>query len=451
MHEAESSGLRAAPSTGVQCSNGISGPEGDPRIHKQERGHRLRGFRKSTRRQSRAMRYAGIDIGSEEHAVTVVDADARVVVKPQKFKEDAEGYEKLRAVLGEASGEVMVIMEATGHYWQNLFAAITAWGYRIALINPLRTRRFAEEELARTKTDAIDSLGIARFGAQKKPVETRLPDEATQELREMVRLRDRLVQDKADRLRQLHRLVDLGFPEFNRHIKTLDGELAQAVLRAFPTAAAFLQPSARGRLAKVEYGGRFKVGKDLAQVLVEAARSSVGKHHGRSYQLQVQYTCDDLKLLRQRIKDIEGDISRTLSKHELGKLLTTIKGIGPQTSARILGEVGDPSAFESADTLAAYIGVVPGIKQSGKKRPLRGGLAPYGHARLRKGLWMPTIVATRFNPWLKAHYQRLRARGKPAKVAFVACMRKLVAAIYSVAKNRRAFVPVLPVLQEAVG
>src|SRR5205085_7837478 len=139
-------------------------------------------------------------------AVTVVDADARVVVKPQKFKEDAEGYEKLRAVLGEASGEVMVIMEATGHYWQNLFAAITAWGYRIALINPLRTRRFAEEELARTKTDAIDSLGIARFGAQKKPVETRLPDEGTQELREMVRLRDRLVQDKADRLRQLHRL-----------------------------------------------------------------------------------------------------------------------------------------------------------------------------------------------------------------------------------------------------
>ena len=53
---------------------------------------------------------------------------------------------------------------------------------------------------------------------------------------------------------------------------------------------------------------------------------------------------------------------------------------------------------------------------------------------------MPTLVAVRFNPWLKAFYERLRARGKLAKVALIAAMHKLLAAIYSVAKHRRPFV-----------
>jgi transposase len=54
---------------------------------------------------------------------------------------------------------------------------------------------------------------------------------------------------------------------------------------------------------------------------------------------------------------------------------------------------------------------------------------------------MPTLTATQRNPWLKAHYDRMRARGKLPKVALLACMRKLLTAVYSVAKHRRPFVP----------
>ena len=102
--------------------------------------------------------------------------------------------------------------------------------------------------------------------------------------------------------------------------------------------------------------------------------------------------------------------------------------------------VGDPAHFESAATLAAYIGAIPGLKQSGKRRPTRAGSTPIGNARLRAALWMPTLTAVRRNPWLKAHYQRLRARSKLPKVALLACMHKLLLAIYSVAKHRRPFV-----------
>jgi hypothetical protein len=66
-------------------------------------------------------------------------------------------------------------LEATGHYWKNLFAALVTRGFSVALINPLRSRRFPQEDLERTKTDAIDALGLARFGAQKRPAVTGLP------------------------------------------------------------------------------------------------------------------------------------------------------------------------------------------------------------------------------------------------------------------------------------
>jgi transposase len=387
------------------------------------------------------VRFAGIDIAAETHFVAVVDETSAAVVKPTSFTEDAKGYEKLLELLG-GPADVLVAMEATGHYWQNLFAALAAAGYAVALLNPLRTRRFASENLERTKTDAIDALGIARFAAQKRPVVTRLPDSATQELRELVRFRDRLMQDFGDRVRQLHRLVDLGFPEFTRYVRSLDSELASAILHEYPTAEAFLGLPWK-RLAKLCYDGRHKVGEELAKGLVEAAKTSVGRHHGPAYRVQVRCACEDLDLLRRRLREIDSDIERTLKDHEVGTLLTTLDGIGPTTAARLVAELGDIASFRSAAAIASYVGAIPGLRQSGKRQASRAGLTPHGNARLRAALWMPTRSAVRKNAWLRAYYEGLRARGKLPKVALVAAMRKLLVAVYFVAKHRKPFVPIL--------
>lgn len=383
------------------------------------------------------MRFAGIDIASETHVVAIVDAEGTVVLKATEFVEDAAGYKRLLELVGEPS-DCKVAMEATGHYWQNVFVALSSAGFEIALLNPIRTNAAAQADLARTKTDAIDAVGIARFAQQKRPVPTRLSDSATQELRELVRLRDRIVQDLGDATRRLHRLVDLGFPEFTRHVKKLDSELATSILREYPTAAAF--PVTARRLAKLVYDGRHKVGPELAREIVNAARVSVGKHHGDAYRVQVRYVCEDLDVARRRLRELERDIETTLRDHEVGMLLTTIDGIGPQTAARLVAEIGVFERFSGPEKLAAYVGPIPGLNHSGKKKPKRGAMSTLGNARLRAALWMPTLAAVRFNPWLRAHYKRLRANGKLPKVALIACMRKLLHAIYSVATNRKPFV-----------
>jgi transposase len=384
------------------------------------------------------MRFAGSDIASENHVVAIVDEEGAPLVKATPFTEDAEGYRKLLELLG-SSADCKVAMEATGHYWQNVFAALAGEGFEIALLNPVRTNRFAQSDLARTKTDEIDALSIARFAQQKRPVATRLPDSASLELRELVRLRDRIVQDLGDSTRRLHRLVDLGFPEFTRYVKTLDSELATTILHEYPTAAAF--PTVARPLSKLVYDGRHKVGAELATKLVEAAKSSVGRHHGDAYRVQVHYVCEDVDLARRRLRELERRIQTTLHDHEVGMLLTTIDGIGPQTAARIIAETGGFERFSGPEKLAAYVGAIPSIKHSGKHKPTRGVMTTIGHARLRCALWMPLLAAVRCNPWLRAYYQRLLAAGKLPKVALVASMRKLLHAIYSVATNRKPFVP----------
>jgi transposase len=216
--------------------------------------------------------------------------------------------------------------------------------------------------------------------------------------------------------------------------------MATAILTRYPTARSFANVSLR-KLARLAYDGRHQVGEVLARALIETAKISVGSHHSEAYQLQVRHTCSDMELLRNRVKELDQHIERKLQEHEVGKLLTTIDGIGARTAACLIAELGDPSRFRDAAGLASYIGVVPRLRQSGKRAFSGARGLPLGNARLRHRLWMPTLVAVRKNPWLRAHYDRFLAAGKRPKVEIVACMRKLLGAIYSVARNRRPFVP----------
>jgi len=307
----------------------------------------------------------------------------------------------------------------------------------------LHTARFAEEELRRTKTDAIDALGIARFAQQKRPVPAHLPDAVTEELRELERLRERVQEDFADRLRQLHRAVDLGFPEFTRYVRTLESQLAATILSRYPTAASLRGVPVK-KLARIVYDGSHKIGDELARNLIEAAEKSVGAHHSEPYRLRIKYLCEDLEVLRRRLKDLARDVGRKVDEHEIGKLIMTIEGVGPLTAACLIAELGDPARFHSPGAIASYVGVIPRIRQSGKKRYTKGPLIPLGNARLRKSLFMVVMQLIRRNAWLRQYYERLRAAGKPGKVAVIAAMRKLLVAVWSVATHRKAFVPILP-------
>lgn len=81
------------------------------------------------------MRFVGIDIGGERHAMAVVNEDSVVLTNPTFFTEDAAGYRKLRELLGDPD-DYLIAMESTEHYWCNLFAFLVGEGFRIANSQP---------------------------------------------------------------------------------------------------------------------------------------------------------------------------------------------------------------------------------------------------------------------------------------------------------------------------
>jgi transposase len=105
------------------------------------------------------------------------------------------------------------------------------------------------------------------------------------------------------------------------------------------------------------------------------------------------------------------------------EILCSIPGVSMVTAAAILAEMPELGTLEAA-TAASLTGLAPFTRESGTCK----GQAKIGGGRrdLRRALYLPALSAARFNPDLKAVYDRLRAKGKPAKVALVAVMRKLV-------------------------
>lgn len=388
------------------------------------------------------MRYIGIDIGGDRHAVAVVDQEGKDLVKARPFTESRTGYDELHQLLGSPDGAV-VAMEATGHYWQNLYIELAQAGFAIVLINPFRTRRYAEEELVRAKTDKVDARLIARFAAEKRLEGVQLPGELSRMLREVVSLRDRLQQDIDDRARQLHRALDLSFPESAKLFKSVKTLKTTSILKAYPGGRALAEADVE-ELAELVYDKRHRVGKEFATQLVEAARVTVGAHQGGPYSRQIKYYCEDIQTLYARLDEIDREIGEVLNGQKLATVLMSIPGVGPLSIARVLATVGSPASFKSGDALASYVGVAPHPNHSGRRKSARAPAGALSNAKLRAKLWSPTVVAVRVNPFLKYHYERLLALGKPKKLAIIACMRKLLLVMYSVAKSGKPFAPRLP-------
>ena len=122
-------------------------------------------------------------------------------------------------------------------------------------------------------------------------------------------------------------------------------------------------------------------------------------------------------------------------------LLESVKGVGRQTATAVLAELPPVAGLGSAESAAAYCGLAPSEFTSGKSVRKRTRLSKAGNARLRAALYLPTLTAIRFNPVLKAFFERLVAAGKPRMQAVGACMRKLVMLCYGVLKNRAPFDP----------
>ncbi len=163
---------------------------------------------------------------------------------------------------------------------------------------------------------------------------------------------------------------------------------------------------------------------------------------------------DHLRWLDKQIARIESDINDHIDGHpELkqdAELISSIPGIGPKTVARILAYLGDIRRFNSAKSLAAFIGVTPRQRLSGSSLKGRTMMSRTGHGGARRSLYMSGLVAVRHNPVVRVMAARLRERGLAPKAIVGASMRKLVHLIYGVVCSNKPFDARIPMQQLAL-
>jgi transposase len=146
-----------------------------------------------------------------------------------------------------------------------------------------------------------------------------------------------------------------------------------------------------------------------------------------------------------QIAAIEREITQVLPQEPAwaasAVLLRSIAGVGLLTAAWLLVGTLNFTIGAGPEALSAYAGLAPHPRESGTSVRGQGRIGHGGHTRLRTALYMATLSATRYNPLIKAFYDRLRAAGKASKVARCAAARKLLHLAWAVVRKGRAFDP----------
>ena len=388
--------------------------------------------------------YAGIDIAKNEHVIGAVDERGKDAAKPMQFANSTAGFDRCAAYLdglAESKSDLLVGMEATGHYWLPLFCRLQAEGYAVVVINPIRTdamRRFKGS--SRVKTDMIDCVLVAETLRCGDFEPSRLGDEAMIELRQLTRLHQELKESVADLKRQVIVALDQVFPEYDSIFSNTFGESSKAFLRRCPTPEECLAVRADSLAKTLERASHGKLGREKADEIKGIARNSCGVDVATSaFSFQIKLLIEQIDFIEGQVSEVEARIREGVEAVE--PLVLTIPGIGHTLGAQIVSEIGDVRRFRNASAIVKYAGINPSISQSGKFTSEENHITKQGSPYLRRALYLAAMSQLQLKTPFYDYYAKKRADGKSHREALIAVARKLVHVIYAVLSKQEPYDP----------
>ena len=383
----------------------------------------------------------GVDVAKFHHvACTLVPGGA--IGQPPEFSNSREGFIALSAEIEARkptpTSSVIVGLESTGIYWINLARWLTEHGCQVVQVSGLYVHRAKElADNSRGTSDGKDALLIADLVAQGKYLGFVRPVGVLADLRQLVGLRQRLVQERTARYSLLHQSVDLLFPEFAAVFRDVTGPSARRVLRRFPTpAAALVDPPGEMRRLLSE-DGRVQVSVAKLARLQTVAQQSIGTCEGTTgLEYALNDTLLELDSLDARVRQVEMEISRLLAQVDETPILASL--VGPMTAAIILGETGGLRQYSCAAAVLKLAGLNLYQISSGRYCGDRH-ISQMGRSLLRQTLYLAALQHTHPGAPLYPYYAELLQRGKPKPVALVAVCCRLVRLLYALVRDGRCY------------
>lgn len=179
--------------------------------------------------------------------------------------------------------------------------------------------------------------------------------------------------------------------------------------------------------------------------MLQAERNRLGQVFGRGKATVKKSLKAHITFLERELRMTDSDLGAMIRQspawRERDDLLQSVPGVGPILSRTLLADLPELGRLSRRE-IAKLVGVAPLSRDSGTMRGRR--FVQGGRATVRAVLYMAALVATKRNPVIRAFYQRLLAAGKPKKLALVACMRKLLTILNTIARTNRRWSPSLP-------
>ena len=385
------------------------------------------------------MIYVGVDIAKLNHFASAVSSEGDILIEPFKFTNDNDGFQLLISKLESLDkGSIIIGLESTAHYGDNLVRYLVASNYKVCVLNPIKTSTMRKNNIRKTKTDKVDTYIICKTLMMQDSLRfVSFYDLDLMDLKALGRFRQKTIKQRTRLKIQLTSYVDEVFPELQYFFKSgLHQKSVYALLAEAPTpeAVASMHMTHLAHLLKANSHGHFD--KETAQQLRVLAKKSVGASDS-ALSIQITHTIAQIELLDSQLDRVESEMTEIMKYND--SVIMTIPGIGYINGGMILGEIGDVHRFSNPSKLLAYAGLDPSVYQSGNFQASKTRMSKRGSKTLRYALINAAHNVVKNNATFKTYYDKKMAEGRSHYNALGHCAGKLVRIVWKMLTDELTF------------
>lgn len=384
--------------------------------------------------------FCGVDVAKDSFVISI--KNGKFLIENKTFAMNTAGFKGFEQTIRGFRTNVVVGMEPTGIYHNNLLNFLKIGDYNSVVVNPYMLHQFFKFTNNKpTKTDKKDSKTISEFLEFKHKELKESPIDERYSVRYFVREKERITQDVARTKTEIKRMLSLVFPE----AESVSGVFGKDFLSVL-----------------LEFGGASKIRGISKRRFIKEATQLLDKGRGRKsslspekiYELASSSIAGDYpdyeELLKIKIKRLYGlleekehidkiikEKTERLFKREI-EILCSIPGVGQESAIYLMAEIADIKRFEHYRKLIGFCGLDPIIKQSGR---FKAGwrISKRGNSHGRRIAWIMAGCVKRSCPYFRDYYLKKRSEGKSYKEAVIATSTKLLRTIYALLNENRCF------------
>lgn len=399
-----------------------------------------------------------IECGKNSHKALVANYFGDILHDSFEFANSKTGVEMFDTIIKGVSSSIdaqktIVGLESTGHYYENLYRKLIAFGYDVAIVNPSSVYSQRTAQLNWCKTDEIDLCAIGQVLIDNQATETKLSEGLYYNLKYLARLRRDEVSKRARLKIQIKVLCDHIFPGLQKSkiFSNFWGKASILLLENYPIPSSITRLGAK-RLARFFKKHNTKLGLSTAQRLLNLAQNSLTPEVSNLYAhlLNLKFKIADLRRADEKIRKLNVELAQCLVKTP-GILLLSIRKVNAPSAAEFLGEVGSLPEAGNAKKIICRAGLNPSRFQTANYERADNTITKHGSNRLRNICLTiahnlvgddPHLVDKPANPYFKAFFSRLvNEEGKDKRLTKVACANKFIRTAWAMMTQKMLFSP----------